>query len=97
MGWEVPWYIITDGFDADFGVDEGHGLNARFRDGEREFRTYFISDRGEEAMGTTWSYLDLTPLGGQEIWEDSPEGVLRFGDEMRWVTLRGRCTCHRPM
>jgi hypothetical protein len=25
-------------------------------------------------MGTTWSYLDITPLGRQEIWEDSPEG-----------------------
>ena len=43
-------------------------------DGERVFRTYFINDRGDEAMGTTWSYLDITPLGRQEIWEDSPEG-----------------------
>jgi hypothetical protein len=25
-------------------------------------------------MGSTWSYLDLTPLGRQEEWEDSPEG-----------------------
>jgi hypothetical protein len=25
-------------------------------------------------MGTTWSYLDLAPLGRQERWEDSPEG-----------------------
>jgi Bacterial protein of unknown function (DUF899) len=25
-------------------------------------------------MGTTWSYLDMTALGRQEIWEDSPEG-----------------------
>jgi len=24
--------------------------------------------------GTTWSYLDITPLGRQETWEDSPEG-----------------------
>jgi predicted dithiol-disulfide oxidoreductase (DUF899 family) len=38
------------------------------------FRTYFINNRGDEAMGTTWSYLDLTPLGRQEAWEDSPEG-----------------------
>ena len=21
MGWEIPWYTMTDGFDADFGVD----------------------------------------------------------------------------
>ena len=74
MGWEMPWYTITDGFDADFGVDEWHGHNAFFRDGERVFRTYFINNRGDEAMGSTWSYLDMTPLGRQEEWEDSPEG-----------------------
>ena len=37
MGWEVPWYTITDGFDADFGVNEWHGHNAFIRDGERVF------------------------------------------------------------
>jgi predicted dithiol-disulfide oxidoreductase (DUF899 family) len=25
-------------------------------------------------MGSTWSYLDITALGRQEAWEDSPEG-----------------------
>jgi predicted dithiol-disulfide oxidoreductase (DUF899 family) len=74
MGWEIPWYTITDGFDADFGVDEWHGTNVFFRDGDRVFRTYFINSRGDEAMGSTWSYLDVTPLGRQEAWEDSPEG-----------------------
>src|SRR5262245_39523892 len=24
MGWEMPWFTITDSFDADFGVDEWH-------------------------------------------------------------------------
>ena len=75
MGWEmIPWYTITDSFDADFGVDEWHGHNAFIRDGERVFRTYFINSRGDEAMGTVWSYLDMTALGRQETWEDSPEG-----------------------
>lgn len=74
MGWEMPWYTITDSFDADFGVDEWHGHNVFFRDGDEVFRTYFINSRGDEAMGTVWSYLDATPLGRQEIWEDSPEG-----------------------
>ncbi len=35
MGWDVPWYTITDSFDADFGVDEWHGTNAFLRDGQR--------------------------------------------------------------
>jgi predicted dithiol-disulfide oxidoreductase (DUF899 family) len=74
MDWEMPWYTIKDSFDKDFGVDEWHGTNVFFRNGERVFRTYFINNRGDEAMGSTWSYLDATALGRQEEWEDSPEG-----------------------
>jgi predicted dithiol-disulfide oxidoreductase (DUF899 family) len=75
MGWTMPWYTLTDDFDADFGVDEYHGTNAFIRDDEGAvFRTYFINNRGDEALGSTWSYLDMTALGRQEEWEDSPEG-----------------------
>ncbi len=75
MGWQaIPWYTLTDDFDTDFGVAEWHGTNAFIRDGERIFRTYFVNGRGDEAMGGTWSYLDITALGRQEEWEDSPEG-----------------------
>jgi predicted dithiol-disulfide oxidoreductase (DUF899 family) len=73
-GWKIPWYTVTDSFDTDFGVDEWHGTNAFIHDGDSVFRTYFINNRGDEAMGSTWSYLDLTALGRQEQWEDSPEG-----------------------
>ncbi len=75
MGWEMPWYTITDNFDKDFGVDEWHGHNVFFRDGDKVFRTYFINNRGDEAMGTTWSYLDITPLGRQETWEKFARGL----------------------
>ena len=76
MGWEhIPWVTISDSFDADFGVDQWHGHNAFIRDGDRIFRTYFINNRGDEAMGTVWNYLDITPMGRQETWEDSPEGT----------------------
>ena len=34
----------------------------------------FINNRGDEKLGATWSYLDLTPLGRREKWEDAPEG-----------------------
>ena len=74
MGWDLPWYTITDSFDADFGVDEWHGTNALIHDGDRVFRTYFINNRGDEAFENTWNYLDMTALGRQETWEDSPEG-----------------------
>jgi predicted dithiol-disulfide oxidoreductase (DUF899 family) len=74
MGWHMPWFTITDDFDRDFEVDEWHGTNAFIRDQQRVFRTYFINNRGDEALGNTWSYLDMTALGRQEDWEDSPDG-----------------------
>jgi predicted dithiol-disulfide oxidoreductase (DUF899 family) len=74
MGWDIPWYTVTDGFDADFDVDEWHGTNAFLREGDEIFRTYFVDGRGDEQMGNTWNYLDITALGRQETWEDSPEG-----------------------
>jgi predicted dithiol-disulfide oxidoreductase (DUF899 family) len=74
MGWKMPWYTITDSFDIDFGVDEWHGHNAFIREGDSVFRTYFINNRGDEGMGSVWSYLALTALGRQENWEDSPAG-----------------------
>src|SRR4051812_10020978 len=75
MGWgDIPWYTITDDFDTDFGVREWHGTNAFIRDGDRVFRTYFINGRGDEMFVNTWHFLDMTALGRQEEWEDSPEG-----------------------
>jgi predicted dithiol-disulfide oxidoreductase (DUF899 family) len=84
MGWEMPWYTLTDDFDADFGVDEWHGTNAFVRDGEQILRTYFVNNRGDEAMGSTWSFLDLTALGRQEQWEDSPEGYPQTAPYQWW-------------
>jgi predicted dithiol-disulfide oxidoreductase (DUF899 family) len=75
MGWDIPWVTITDDFDSDFGVREWHATNVFYRDDDgRIFRTYVIDNRGDEQMGGTWNYLDITPLGRQENWEDSPEG-----------------------
>jgi len=85
MGWErIPWYTMTDDFDKDFGVDEWHGHNVFLRDGDKVFRTYFINGRGDEAMGTLWSYLDITPLGRQETWENSPEGYPQSAPYKWW-------------
>jgi predicted dithiol-disulfide oxidoreductase (DUF899 family) len=84
MGWTMPWYSMTDSFDADFGVDEWHGTNAFFRDGDRVFRTYFVNSRGDEVMGGTWSYLELTALGRQEEQEESPEGYPQSAPYQWW-------------
>lgn len=78
MGWNIPWYTMVAesgaAFDADFGVDSWHGTNAFIRDDDQIFRTYFINDRGDEVFVNTWHFLDMTALGRQETWEDSPEG-----------------------
>src|SRR6267143_699702 len=77
MGWEMPWYTITDSFDKDFGVNEWHGTKV--------FRTYFINDRGDEQMWNTWNYLDITALGRQEEWEDSPKGYPQTPPYEWWI------------
>jgi predicted dithiol-disulfide oxidoreductase (DUF899 family) len=87
MGWEIPWYSSADSdFNVDFGVSperprpdehqdgETFGLSAFLREGDDVFRTYFTQWRGVEALGGVWTLLDVTPLGRQERWEDSPEG-----------------------
>jgi predicted dithiol-disulfide oxidoreductase (DUF899 family) len=79
MGWTVPWYSSFGcDFNTDFGVtvgeEEQSGVSVFLRDGDSVYRTYFTSSRGDEMLGTVWSYLDLTPLGRQETWEDSPPG-----------------------
>jgi predicted dithiol-disulfide oxidoreductase (DUF899 family) len=76
-GWDhIPWYSIPDEseFDTDFGVRDWHGTNTFIRNDDKIFRTYMIDARGDEQMGNTWNYLDATPLGRQERWEDSPDG-----------------------
>jgi predicted dithiol-disulfide oxidoreductase (DUF899 family) len=75
MGWTVPWYSLAgNDFNDDCGVGDGFGLSVFLREGDEVFRTYFTSGRGVEALGSNWTFLDLTPLGRQEDWEDSPPG-----------------------
>jgi predicted dithiol-disulfide oxidoreductase (DUF899 family) len=79
MGWDVPWYSSKGSrFNRDFGVStergESFGLSVFLRDGAAIYRTYFTDGRGVEALGSTWTFLDLTPFGRQETWEESPEG-----------------------
>jgi predicted dithiol-disulfide oxidoreductase (DUF899 family) len=79
MGWTVPWYSSAGSdFNYDFGVStdggETFGLSVFLHDDERVFRTYFTAARGVDRLRMDFNLLDLTPLGRQESWEDSPEG-----------------------
>jgi predicted dithiol-disulfide oxidoreductase (DUF899 family) len=75
MGWQAPWYtVVGEDFQEALGTTEYFALNVFLRDGDRIFLTYTTRGRGVEALGTVWSFLDLTPLGRQEEWEDTPPG-----------------------
>ena len=75
MGWTMPWVETRNRFNADFGVTGGFGLNVLLREGGKSWRTYFTSGRGVESLGSVWSFLDLTPYGRQETWQDAPAGT----------------------
>lgn len=94
MGWTTPWYSsFNSDFNYDFGVttDEGEtfGMSVFLRDGDNIFHTYFTAGRGVEYLGSNWSYLDLTPFGRQEAWEDSPEGWPQT-PPYEWMRLHDR-------
>jgi len=84
LGWDIPWFSSEGtGFDEDLGVGGGFALNVFVRDGDEVFRTYVTAGRGVEALGSVWTFLDLTPLGRQETWEDTPPGRPQ-GDPYTW-------------
>lgn len=79
MSWPHPWVSSAgNSFNADLGLttaeDELPGLSVFLREGDEVFRTYFTTQRGSEELGTLWGFLDVTPYGRQESWEDSPAG-----------------------
>jgi predicted dithiol-disulfide oxidoreductase (DUF899 family) len=89
MGWSIPWYSAQENdFTADCGVGTGFGISVFLRDGDAVYRTYFTSNRGGDQLVGTLRYLDLTPFGRQEEWEqprgggsDKPGSWWRLHDE----------------
>jgi predicted dithiol-disulfide oxidoreductase (DUF899 family) len=97
MGWSIPWVSSSGSdFNVDFDVGpktpdlqadqdgEKFGLSVFLRDGDSIYRTYFISGRGVEHLGSVWTFLDLTPYGRRETWEDSPKGWPQSGPYEWW-------------
>jgi predicted dithiol-disulfide oxidoreductase (DUF899 family) len=75
MGWSIPWYTtVCSDFQEARGTTEYFSLDVYLRDGDRVFLTYATNGRGVEALGSVWTFLDLTPLGRQEEWEETPPG-----------------------
>ena len=79
MEWPHRWVSSANNtFNVDFGMttdqEERHGLSVLLQKDGAVFRTYFTSQRGSEALGNIWGFLDATPYGRQESWENSPDG-----------------------
>jgi len=75
MGWNVPWVSAHGtGFTEDCGVGAGFGVSVFLRDDDEIYRTYFTTGRGGEMFLSSHRYLDITPLGRQEAWEEESHG-----------------------
>ena len=74
-GWTVPFYSSRGStFSDDCGAGRGFGLSVFLHDGDDVYRTYFTTGRGVDRLRFDMNIFDLTPLGRQEEWEDSPDG-----------------------
>jgi predicted dithiol-disulfide oxidoreductase (DUF899 family) len=76
MGWTMPWYSAVDSLDellVGRKVGNMH-LVCYIRDGDRVFETWWTTIRGVEVMDNSYSLMDLTVYGRQEVHEDSPDG-----------------------
>jgi predicted dithiol-disulfide oxidoreductase (DUF899 family) len=74
-GWTAPFYSSRGTtFSDDCGAGRGFGLSVFLRVGDDVYRTYFTNGRGVDRLRFDMNIFDLTPLGRQEKWEDSPGG-----------------------
>ena len=72
MGYTQPWYSTHGSTDL---VWETEGVfTCLVRRGDSVYLTYETTNRGVESMIPSFKLLDLTAVGRQEWWEDSPEG-----------------------
>ena len=74
--------------EAYFTQGESHGLSVFLHDGDGICHTYSTYARGTDLLAGTYNYLDLTPLGRQEDWEQ-PVGR-SDGRFMHWVRHHDR-------
>jgi predicted dithiol-disulfide oxidoreductase (DUF899 family) len=79
MEWSVPWYSSSDSdFTYDLGGSSSTGeisqMSVFLRDRDELYLCYQSTSRGLDRVNLVFNLLDMTPLGRQEEWEDSPDG-----------------------
>lgn len=98
MGWELPWYssegsTFNEDFDATVDGEEQQAISVFLRHGDRIFRSWSTTRRGEEPFMMVFDLLDLTPYGRQEDWESSPPGWPQ-DPPYTWMRLQDRYDQH---
>ena len=66
--------LLASGLPEEVLHGDWPGNSVFLRDGDQVFHTYSSYARGLDQLFTPYHFLDLTPYGRQEAWEDSPEG-----------------------
>jgi len=66
--------LLAAGFDADSLKEDWPANSVFLREGRDVYHTYSAYARGLDSLHGPNVFLDLTPYGRQEEWEDSPAG-----------------------
>jgi predicted dithiol-disulfide oxidoreductase (DUF899 family) len=66
--------LIAAGFPAESLKEDWPANSVFLRNGNDVYHTYSAYTRGLDSLHVPNAFLDLTPYGRQEEWEDSPEG-----------------------
>ena len=66
--------LLAAGFEADSLKEDWPANSIFLREGNDVYHTYSAYARGLDSLHGPNNFLDLTPYGRQEKWEDSPEG-----------------------
>ncbi len=66
--------LVASGVPEAFLGGDWPGNSVFLRDGSRVFHSYSAYARGLDQLFTPYNFLDLTPYGRQESWEESPPG-----------------------
>jgi len=79
FGMKHPMYSsFRSTFNFDMGMSsdtgEGQGMSVFFRMGTAVYHTYTTTQRGVEGLTGVDAFLDITPYGRQQDFEDSPPG-----------------------
>jgi predicted dithiol-disulfide oxidoreductase (DUF899 family) len=74
--------LIARGFTEEMMTGDWPANSVFLRDGDEVFHTYTAYARGLDHLFTPYNFIDFTPYGRQEAWEDVPAGWPKQGSTL---------------